>query len=62
MNPTVTALERAFTLAKSGECTSVRDIRKRLIREGYSATAITGPTLLKQLLALIREARGKSGG
>ena len=62
MDPTVTALERAFTLAKSGEYASVPDIRRRLIREGYSVAAITGPTLSKQLLALIREARGKSGG
>ena len=62
MDPTVTALERAFALAKSGECSSVPGIKKRLTREGYSAAAITGPTLLKQLLALIREARGRDQG
>ena len=59
MDPNVTALERAFALAKSGEYAAVRDIKKRLVLEGYSATAITGPTLLKQLLALIQAAQGR---
>jgi hypothetical protein len=61
MEASVTALERAFALAKSGECTSLPDIKRRLIREGYSVAAITGPTLSKQLVALIREARGRGG-
>jgi hypothetical protein len=60
MEPTVTTLERAFALAKSGECTSVQAIRKRLIQEGYSVTQITGQALSKQLLALMRAAQGES--
>lgn len=59
MDPTVTALERAFQLARSGEYASVPDIKKRLSTEGYSAAQVTGGTLAKQLLALIREAQAK---
>jgi hypothetical protein len=59
MDHTVTALERAFALAKSGECASVADVKKRLTQEGYSVATITGPTLSKQLLALIRAAQGR---
>jgi hypothetical protein len=58
MDHTVSTLERAFALAKSGECASVPDIRQRMIRKGYSVTQITGGALSKQLLGLIRAARG----
>ena len=57
MDPTITTLERAFQLARSGDYVSVEDIKKRLNTEGYSASQVSGPTLTKQLLALIREAR-----
>jgi hypothetical protein len=57
MDHTVTALERAFVLARSGEYASVPDIRKRLAKEGYSVAQITGVALFKQLRALIRAAR-----
>ena len=57
MDHTVTALERAFALAKSGEYDTVPDIRKRLAKEGYSVAQITGVALSKQLRALIRAAR-----
>jgi hypothetical protein len=57
MDHTVTALERAFALAKSGEYATVPDIRKRLAKEGYSVTQITGVALSKQLRALIRATR-----
>jgi hypothetical protein len=60
MDHTVSALERAFALAKSGEYASVPDIKKRLAQEGYSVAQITGGALLKQLLALIKAARGES--
>jgi hypothetical protein len=59
MDHTVTALERAFALAKSGDFASVPDIRKQLIQEGYSVAQITGRALSKQLLALIRAAQGR---
>jgi hypothetical protein len=59
MDHTITALERAFQLARSGECVSVPAVKKQLRTEGYSVAQITGPTLAKQLLALIKEARAK---
>jgi hypothetical protein len=57
MDHTITALERAFQLAKSGDYATVSDIRKRLAQEGYSIAQITGGALSKQLLALIRAGR-----
>jgi hypothetical protein len=60
MDHTITALERAFQLAKSGDYASVPDIKRRMAREGYSIAQITGGALMKQLLSLIKAARGKS--
>jgi hypothetical protein len=57
MDEKPTAIERAFQLAKSGTCVSVPGLRKQLKAEGYSTNQITGPTLNKQLLALIHLAR-----
>lgn len=57
MDHTVSPLERAFQLAKSGECASVSDIKRRLSSEGYSAAQVTGRVLSKQLDALIKAAR-----
>jgi hypothetical protein len=59
MNIEVTALERAFQLAKSGNYFSVGEIKKRLRKEGFSIAQITGRTLTKQLTELIRESREK---
>ena len=53
----ITALERAFQLARSGKCSSLADLKKQLRIEGYSIAQITGPTLLKQLGVLIKMAR-----
>jgi hypothetical protein len=57
MDQSVTALERAFQLAKSGKCSSLADLKKQLRAEGYSIAQITGRTLAKQLMALIKMAR-----
>jgi hypothetical protein len=57
MNSRPTALERAFQLAKSGGPKSIEDITRELAKEHYSSGQITGKTLRKQLLALIREAQ-----
>jgi hypothetical protein len=57
MDHSVTALERAFQLAKSGKCTSLADLKKRLHAEGYSIAQITGRTLAKQLVVIIKMAR-----
>lgn len=58
MDHHLTALERAFELAKSGSCESVNDIKRRLIAERYSVEQITGRKLGNQLRALIAAARG----
>jgi hypothetical protein len=47
MDPNVTALERAFQLAKSGDRASVAELRKRLKADGYPLTHIMGRTLWK---------------
>jgi len=57
MDSDVTALERAFALAKSGVCATVGEIRVALKAEGYTIEQITGPALRKQLKALIDEHR-----
>jgi hypothetical protein len=57
MDHTITALERAFQLARSGSCASVGDIKRRLIAERYSFSQVTGRVLFKQLEALIKADR-----
>ncbi len=57
MDPNVTTLERAFQLARSGQCSTVDDIKQRLKAEGYPLAQLTGYALNKQLLALMREAQ-----
>ena len=51
-----TALERAFELARSGNCLSIRDIAFKLNAEKYDISHLQGPALKKQLLGLIEEA------
>jgi hypothetical protein len=53
MDPHKTTLERAFDLARSGECSNVDEIRRRLKVEGYDEHAIKGRSLLMQLRALM---------
>ncbi len=52
-----TALERAFELARSGECATISEVRKRLSDEGHSAQQIEGPSLVRQLRDLIDRSR-----
>ncbi|NGP17998.1 hypothetical protein [Devosia aurantiaca] len=49
MKPHVTPIERAFELARSGQCRSTTEIKKALKSEGYVIETLTGATLLKQL-------------
>jgi hypothetical protein len=60
MEPNVSALERAFALARSGKCVNVGDIKKRLRIEGYSDEQIVGQELHTQLAALISRGRQNS--
>jgi hypothetical protein len=60
MDHNVTALERAFQIAKSGDCKSVAELKKQLRKERYPLDKITGRTLSRQLEALIKATRGRS--
>jgi hypothetical protein len=57
MDSNVTALERAFELARSGKYSSVSDLRSALSREGYSASQIDGPALGRQLRSIMDKTR-----
>jgi hypothetical protein len=63
MDPKVSALERAFQLARSGQAATITDIKKRLKREGYEEKAVDGgPSLARQLRKLIREVSQRKDG
>jgi hypothetical protein len=51
MQPRIPIIERAFLLARSGQCENVRDIKTKLRAEGYILVDqyIDGPSLLKKL-------------
>ncbi|RYD28177.1 MAG: hypothetical protein EOP89_03110 [Lysobacteraceae bacterium] len=55
-----TTVERAFELARSGECSSVNDLRQRLRREGYDAVHLHlhGSSINRQLIELMHAAKG----
>lgn len=53
MDQNVTALERTFTLAKSGDYATISEILQQLKAEGYSTEQVMGPALGKQLRSLI---------
>ena len=52
MTPQPTLLERAFILARSGEFSTVTELKKALRREGYKERDLIGPALMGQLKAL----------
>ena len=56
---TPTTLERAFDLARSGECASVNDIRMRLKAERFDQVDahLAGPAIARQLRLLCEKAR-----
>jgi hypothetical protein len=57
MDHRMTALERAFQLARSGQVSGLSEIVEALRREGYSRDQIEGPVLRRQLTSLIKTAR-----
>lgn len=57
IDPILTAVERAFELAKSGQLTSLEDLKKKLSDEGYDACQIEGSALASQLKKLIKIAQ-----
>jgi hypothetical protein len=62
MSYRATTLERAFELARSGQCDGMEQIRARLQEEGYFNVfaQTTGPMLSAQLRQLCNCATGKS--
>jgi hypothetical protein len=58
----VSAVERAFELARSGECKNIDQIRSKLSREGYDQDQILGPQLSRQLNDARRQAKKPKGG
>ena len=59
----MTAVERAFAIARSGTCLSVQDLKLQMRKEGFGAAEteshLAGPSIRKQLVALMTEARRK---
>ncbi len=53
----LTAIERAFELAKSGDCANVAELRKQLRSEGYPEYHLVGPSLSRQLRDLCMASR-----
>jgi hypothetical protein len=60
MDQKMTALERAFQLARSGRIAGLTEIVISLNREGYSSNQIEGRLLKRQLADLIKAARKES--
>jgi hypothetical protein len=60
MDQKMTAVERAFQLARSGRVAGLAEIATSLNREGYYANQIEGPVLKRQLTNLIKAARKPS--
>jgi hypothetical protein len=57
MDHRMTALERAFQLARSGHVSGLPEIVEALRGEGHSANQLQGPILRRQLADLIKAAR-----
>jgi len=56
-----TTIERAYQLAKSGECPTVDAIKLRLRAEGFAEKQLIGPVLLADLRRLCVAARPTEG-
>ena len=61
MPANVTTLERAFQLARNGECTTMSDLAKALKRERHDSvdSQLMGPKLRMQLRTIMMEIRLK---
>ncbi len=57
--PVMTALERAFALARSGEVSKISEIVESLRRDRYDTRQLEGPALRRQLTDLIKAARAQ---
>lgn len=57
MEPGITALERAFKLARSGKYATLTDLKSAVSREGYLADQLEGRLLARQLREILKEHR-----
>ena len=59
----LTTLERAYELARSGECSSVSEVKSRLKAERFTDIAghLYGPSVMGDLRRLCRAARDERG-
>jgi hypothetical protein len=63
MQPQVSAVERAFQLARSGRAQSIAEIKGLLRKEGYLNGQLDGqPALAKQLKNIMEAARPRPAG
>jgi hypothetical protein len=62
MKPNLNTVERAFELARSGKCVTLKEVRSCLHAEGYSQSLIVGRYLSAQLRQLMREANPRCRG
>jgi hypothetical protein len=62
MKQNMNTIERAFELARAGQCVTLKDIRVRLLAEGYAQDMLVGRYLSSQLRQLMREANTKPYG
>lgn len=53
MHKGTTTIERAFQIARSGQCTTVEEIKRLLSREGFNQDVVSGRLLRKQLQQLM---------
>ena len=61
MDPNLTAIERAFQAAKSGEAESMDDILRLLKKEGYQVQYVDGLSVRRQLRGLMKGAKSLRG-
>jgi hypothetical protein len=54
MDRNITALERAFQLARSGDCETIDKLKAKLRDEGFDQWVLVGPSLMNRLGTLMR--------
>jgi hypothetical protein len=59
MSDTLSTVERAFEIARSGVSPSIDDLKRRLKREGYDSVDahLTGSSIKRELTLLIKRPR-----
>jgi hypothetical protein len=63
MSDSLTTIERAFGIARSGSSRSIEDLKRRLKREGYDSVEahLSGASIKRELTKLIKGSRASDG-